>query len=82
MGPMDEYFADEVDELTLEQVERLRSLPPMNDSDEDAGALREIRQPADPEEAERMERHARDAERRISELHRSADPADAPIYEE
>jgi hypothetical protein len=79
---MDEYFSDEVDELTLEQVERLRSLPPMIERDEDPSALREIPQPADPEEAERMERHARDAERRISDLHRSADPTDAPIYEE
>ncbi len=79
---MDEYFADAIDELTPEQVKRLRTMPVMNEHDEGPSALREIREPADAEEAERMERHARDAERRISELHRNADPEESPIYEE
>lgn len=38
--------------------------------------------PDDEEDAERMDRQARDAERRIDELHREADPEDAPIHEE
>ena len=38
--------------------------------------------PEDEADAGRMERQARDAERRIDEIHRDADPDDAPIYEE
>jgi hypothetical protein len=38
--------------------------------------------PVDEADAERMERKARDAERRIDENHRREDPDEAPIYEE
>ncbi len=38
--------------------------------------------PKDEHDAARMERKARDAERRIDDLHRESDPEDAPIYEE
>jgi hypothetical protein len=79
---VDEYFADEVDELTTEQVERLRSAPPMSEPDQDADGLHDIPGPADPEDAARMERQARDAERRIADLHRDADSSGSPIYEE
>ena len=51
----------------------------MNDPDDD---LEPLPQPDDDADAARMERQARDAERRIDELHREADPEDAPIHEE
>ena len=42
----------------------------------------ELPGPVDDEDAARMERQARDAERRIDEQHEAADPDDRPIYEE
>ena len=49
----------------------------------DAGEpLRPLPGPRDEADADRMSRQAREAERRIDDMHRDADPDDRPIYEE
>ena len=50
----------------------------MNDGD----GLEPLPGPDTEADAARLERQAREAERRIDELHRDADPDDAPIHEE
>jgi hypothetical protein len=47
-----------------------------------AGEPHPLPGPRDEADAERMERQARDAERRIDQAHRDADPEDRPIHEE
>lgn len=42
----------------------------------------ELPGPRDEDDAERMERQVRDAERHISELHEDSDPDENPIHEE
>ena len=48
----------------------------------DERRIEPLPEPRDDDDAKRMERTAREAERRIDELHRDADPEDAPIHEE
>jgi putative phosphoesterase len=57
-----------------------RPIAPRPDVNETDGA--ELPGPRDDDDAERMARNAREAERHITELHEESDPDDNPIHEE